>query len=327
MKHSPKRRVAVLLSAIVGALFAVSAPAQAQSWPQRPVKILSGFPPGGQTDIVARTVAQALTTALASPVIVETKLGGNGIVSLDLASKAPPDGYTLVVGNAGLISIEHSVNPDLPYKPLKDFTPVIVVGGGPIVLVTSAKLPVRSVAELIAYGKSKPGALNYAGVGGATVPRLVSEQFKQSSKLDWATVSYKGSGPRVADLISGQVDFTFDNLASSIEYVRGGQLRALAVSKKTALLPDVPTLKEVGLDVDDAVAWHGLLAPAGTPPPIVERLNAEIAKSLQNPEVVKKLRDIGIDVIGGSSADFASFIRSESARWNKVITTAGVKFD
>lgn len=327
MNTSPltRRHALTLAAGLMAALTAAGA--HAQAYPNRPIKIISGFPPGGQTDIVARTAAQALTAAFGSPVVVETKLGGNGIVSLEIVSKAVPDGYTLVVANAGLLTIEHTVNPELPYKPLTDFAPIIAVGGGPIVLESSAKLPVKSVRELIAYGKANPGKLNYAGVGGANVPRLVTEQFKQRSGLDWTTVSYKGSGTRITDLISGQVDFTFDNLASSVQYIKAGQFTALAVSKKTALLPGVPTLKEVGVDVDDAVAWHGLLAPAGTPPAVVERLNLELAKALKQPEVVKKLQDIGVEVIGGTPAEFTSFMRSESARWAKVITESGAKFD
>lgn len=321
-----KKFNAIALAAATLLAFAAPVPAQAQAYPARPIKILSGFPPGGQTDIVARTVAQVLTTSLGTPVVVETKLGGNGIVSLQLLSKSPADGYTLAVANAGLLTIESTVNPELPYNPQKDFAPVIVVGGGPVVLVTTAKLPVRSVHELVAQGKSKPGSLNYAIIGGATVPRLLSEQFKQQSGLQWNNVSYKGSGPRVTDLISGQVDFTFDNLASSIEYIRANQFRALAVSKKTDLLPGVPTLKEAGVDVDDAVAWHALVAPAGTPPEIVRRLNADIARSLTQPEVAKKLRDIGIDVIGGSSDDARQFLDKEHTRWSRVIQASGVQF-
>ncbi|CAN5777454.1 tripartite tricarboxylate transporter substrate-binding protein [soil metagenome] len=318
----------LVVALLAGSSFAASFEAMGQApYPSRPIRIISPFPAGGQTDILARTLANALTPVLGQPVIVETKIGGNGVVGAAQVAKATPDGYTLLISNAGLLTIFPTLDADLAYSPTRDFAPIIVIGGGAVVLESSAKVPVKNMAEFVALSKSKPGGLTLAGSGGASIPGLLVEQFRLQSKLPWTTVSYKGSGPKMADLISGQVEFTFDNLAASIEYIKAGQFRALAISKRSALLPDVPTFKELGYDIDDALAWHGLLAPAGTPPEVVNRLNTEISKILARPEIAKKLQEIGLEIMGGSPAHFSDFIRSENARWGKVIKDSGVKFE
>ncbi|CAN5777267.1 tripartite tricarboxylate transporter substrate binding protein [soil metagenome] len=333
----------------------------AQGYPNRPIKLISPFPPGGQTDIVARLVAQPLSEVLGQPVIVEPKVGGNGVVGTANVKKAANDGYTLLIANAGLLTIAGSFDPDLPYNVARDFTPVYLVAGSPSVINVTAKLPVKTLAELVSLAKREPGKLNYGGVSPDSFSGLLLEQFRLQAFRsqatageeptsarppgavgdppggsvrvpayrganipEWTTISYKGSGTKIADLVSGQIDFTIDNVSSSIEYIKSGQFRPLVVSRKSDLLPDVPTFKEAGFDIQDALAWHGILAPAGTPREVVARLNTEIGKIVKRPEVAKKFHELGLEVLGGTPAEFDAHIRSETVRWTKVLKEAGI---
>lgn len=309
---------AVALGGIAQAPFA-----QAGAYPSKPVRLIAPYPPGGQTDIVARALAAPLAEALGQTVVVENKSGGNGIVGDDYVAKAQPDGYTLLVGNSATLAVSVSLMTQ-PFDPLKDFAPITVVAGGPLVLEVNPALPVHSLAELIALAKAKPDELN-SGVSYGSIHHLLNELIKLQTGASWADVQYKGAGPMLIDLIGGQIDFTIDNISSSIGYINSGRLRAIAVSKKTDLLPGVPTLEEAGLRGAEAGAWHSVLAPAQTPPEVVHRLNAEIVKILHRPDVVTTLAQLGLDVVGDTPEEFAAFLRAENARWAGVARDAHVK--
>ncbi|CAO3359028.1 Bug family tripartite tricarboxylate transporter substrate binding protein [Azospirillum melinis] len=314
----------------LSALASVSAASSvwAADYPSQPIKLIAPYPPGGQTDIVARLVAQPLAEALGSPVVVENKPGANGLLGHDLVAKAKPDGYTILVGNSAMLAVAPNLLEKRPFDPTKDFAPIVTVAGGPLILEVNPKLPVHSLADLIALDKQKPGTLNL-GLGGlGTIHHLLGEQLKLTFKTSWTDVPYKGAGPMLVDLIGGQVDFAFDNISSSIGHVRSGQLRAIAVSQKTDLLPGVPALSETpGLEGLEASAWHGILAPAGTPPEIVHKLNSEIVKILKRPETLEKLKTLGLDLIANSPEEFSRFIVSENARWKKVADVSGAKME
>jgi tripartite-type tricarboxylate transporter receptor subunit TctC len=320
------KRVFLLAGALALSVF--SAAVGAADYPNRPIKLIAPYPPGGQTDIVARLVAQPLAEALGGAVVVENKPGANGVLGHDLVAKAKPDGYTLLVGNSAVLAVTPNLLANKPFDPVKDFYPITTVAGGPLILEVNPKLPVHTLADLIALDKAKPGTLNH-GLGGlGTIHHLLIEHLKLTFKGSWSNVPYKGAGPMLIDLIGGQVDFAFDNISSSIGHIRSGQLRAIAVSRKTDLLPGVPALSETpGLEGLEASAWHGVLAPAGTPPEIVNRLNTEIVKILKRPETLEKLKTLGLDLIADSPEEFRAFIAAENERWGKVAKAADVRLD
>ena len=315
-----------ILGLLLGLVFAL---ASAQSYPTKPIRLVVPFPPGGATDILARDVAQKLTEAWGQSVIVDNRPGAGGNIGSELVAKSAPDGYTLEMGTVGTHAINASLYAKMPYDHVKDFTPVILVAGVPNVLVVNPSVPANSVAELIAYAKANPGKLNFASSGNGTSIHLSGELFKVMAGVQITHIPYKGSTPALQDLLAGQVQMMFDNLPPSLPQIKAGKLRALAVTSLTRApaLPDVPTLSESGLPGFEASSWFGILAPAGTPAPIVAKLNAEIAKYLATPEAKEKLAKQGANAAGGTPDDFAKHIAAETAKWAKVVKDSGAKID
>jgi tripartite-type tricarboxylate transporter receptor subunit TctC len=327
MKSLMKRFVAALAAA---AAIGVVAPAVAQgTYPTKPVRLVVPFPAGGTTDILARAVAQKLSETWGQPVIVDNRPGAGGNIGSELVAKSPPDGYTLLMGTVGTHAINPSLYAKMPYDHVKDFTPVILVAGVPNVLVVTLSLPVNSVQELIAYGKANPNKLNFASSGNGTSIHLSGELFRTMTGVQMTHVPYKGSAPALTDLIGGQVQLMFDNLPSSLQFIKAGKLRALAVTsaERSSALPDLPTLSESGLAGFEASSWFGVLAPAGTPRDIVTKLNGAIAAWLASPDAKEKLAAQGAIAAGGPPDAFVKHIADESAKWAKVVKASGAHVD
>ena len=328
MKASMQAFAAALLAAI--ALVATTpAAAQGASYPTKPVRLVVPFPAGGTTDILARAVAQKLSETWGQQVIVDNRPGAGGNIGSELVAKAPPDGYTLLMGTVGTHAINPSLYAKMPYNHVKDFTPVILVAGVPNVLVVNPSLPVNSVQELIAYGKANPNKLNFASSGNGTSIHLSGELFKTMTGVQMTHVPYKGSAPALTDLIGGQVQLMFDNPPSSLQFIKAGKLRALAVTSlaRSQALPDVPTLAESGLPGFEASSWFGVLAPAGTPADIVAKLNGAVAAWLASPAAKEHLAAQGAIAAGGSPDAFVKHIADESAKWAKVVKASGAHVD
>ena len=323
--------IRMLLAIVAGiALIAAGvAPVAAADYPAKPIRIVVPFPPGGTTDILARAVAQKLSEAWSQQVIVDNRPGAGGNIGAELVAKAPPDGYTLVMGTVGTHAINPSLYAKMPYDHVKDFAPVILVAGVPNVLVVNPSLPLHSVRELIDYAKANPGKLNFASSGNGTSIHLSGELFKTMAGVQMTHVPYKGSAPALGDLMGGQVQLMFDNLPSSLALIKAGKLRALAVTstERAAALPDVPTMAESGLPGYEASSWFGVLAPAGTPHEIVAKLNGAIAAWLATPEAKEKLLAQGAIAAGGTPEAFAKHIDVETAKWAKVVKASGAKID
>jgi tripartite-type tricarboxylate transporter receptor subunit TctC len=320
--------VAALLAAI--ALVATTpAAAQGAAYPTKPVRLVVPFPAGGTTDILARAVAQKLSETWGQQVIVDNRPGAGGNIGSELVAKAPPDGYTLLMGTVGTHAINPSLYAKMPYDHVKDFTPVILVAGVPNVLVVNPSLPVNSVQELIAYGKANPNKLNFASSGNGTSIHLSGELFRTMTGVQMTHVPYKGSSPALTDLIGGQVQLMFDNLPSSLQFIKAGKLRALAVTSlaRSQALPDLPTLAESGLPGFEASSWFGVLAPAGTPADIVAKLNGAVAAWLASPAAKEQLAAQGAIAAGGSPDAFVKHIADESAKWAKVVKASGAHVD
>jgi tripartite-type tricarboxylate transporter receptor subunit TctC len=314
----------------LGALLAcIAFGASAQSYPNRSIRLVVPFPAAGTTDILARAVAQKLTESLGQSVVVDNRPGAAGNIGSDLVAKSPPDGYTLLMGTVGTHAINPSLYSKMPYDHIKDFVPVVLVAGVPNVLVVNPALPINSVADLIKLAKEKPGTINFASSGSGTSIHLSGELFKTMAGVDMTHVPYKGSAPALTDLMGGQVQIMFDNLPSSLAQIRAGKLRAIAVTSMTRApaLPNVPTISESGLPGFEASSWFGVLAPAGTPAPIVARINAEVNKWLQSADAREKLLSQGAEAAGGSPEQFATFIRAETEKWAKVVKASGAKVD
>ncbi|HUR90913.1 MAG TPA: tripartite tricarboxylate transporter substrate binding protein [Ramlibacter sp.] len=301
----------------------------AQSWPARAIKLVVPFPAGGSTDIVGRIVADKLAVALGQPVVVDNRGGAGGTSGSDVVAKSPADGYSLLVATSSTHAIAPSLYPKLPYDPLRDFTPVSLVGTATILLVTHPSVPVKTVSELIAYAKAHPGQLMFGSTGNGSVSHLTAEYFKSSAGIDMQHIPYKGDSPLSVDLIAGRVQVAFGTAVAFLPYVQQGKLNALAVTdaKPSPIAPNLPTVASSGLPGFEALQWFGILAPAGTPKEVVVRLNAEIGKILQMPDVVDRLRGLGIAIDGGTSDSFAAFLRAEHAKWGKIVKTSGAKVD
>ena len=315
------------LAAILGSvLLAVSASAHAQAYPSKPVKIVVPFAVGGIADTFGRVIAQKLSEAWGQPFVVENKTGAGGNIGADLVAKSPPDGYTLVVGNIG----SHAVNPflvkNMPYDPIRDFVPVAHVLDAEGLLAVHPSLPVKTVPELIAHVKANAGKLSYASGGIGTTSHLAGELFKSMAKVDMVHVPYKGNSPAITDVMGGQAQMIFATMPTVIQQVKAGRLRGVATlgNARAAATPDVPTIGETvqGFDVAN---WIGMFAPAGTPAEIVNRLNAEIQKIMQTPEVQKRLETEGAKFIPTTPASFAGFQKAEAEKWGKAIREAGLK--
>jgi tripartite-type tricarboxylate transporter receptor subunit TctC len=303
--------------------------AWAQAYPTKPIRLVVPFPAGGTTDILAREVGQRLSVTLAQPVVIDNRPGAAGNIGSELVAKSAPDGYTLLMCTVST----HAINPNLyakmPFDHVKDFVPVILVAGVPNVLEVTPALPVNSVADLIKLAKEKPGQINFASSGSGTSIHLSGELFKTMAGVDMTHVPYKGSAPAITDLMGGQVQVMFDNLPSSLQQIKAGKLRAIAVTsaKRAPALPDVPTIAESGLPGFEATSWFGIVAPAGTPPAIIARINADVNQWLQSSEAKEKLLAQGAAAAGGTPEQFAAHIRSETEKWAKVVKASGAKVD
>jgi len=301
----------------------------AQSFPSKPIRIVVPYPAGGTSDILARSIGQKLSEAWGQPVVVDNKPGANGNVGADIVAKAPPDGYTLLLADIGSLAISPSVYPTLPFDPTKDFAPVSMVAYSPHILVVHPSVPVTTVKELVALAKAKPGKLNFAisGVGGA--PHLAGVDFALRNKIDWVYIPYKGGAQAIADVAGGQADVTLNGMLATYPLVKGEKLKILAVSsaKRMSSIPDVPTISESGVPNFESGSWQGVIAPAGTPPEVVAKLNAEIQRVLALPEMRENLGKQGAEVRTNTPEQFAAFIRDEKARWAKVVKEANVKIE
>jgi tripartite-type tricarboxylate transporter receptor subunit TctC len=310
---------------IAAALLALSAPVAAQDYPTKPIRLIIPFPPGGSNDVVGRMIALQLGERLGRQVIVDNRGGAGGIIGTEAASKAAPDGYTLLI-----ISIAHAVSPwlyKLQYDPIKSFVPVSILASGPNVLVVHPSLPVHSVTELIALAKEKPGQLNYASAGIGSFQHLGGELFKLTAGINMVHVPYKGGGPAMTDVLGGYTKIMFSSLVQTTPFVLNGQLRALGTSgaKRNPALPDVPTIAEAGLPGYEATNWWGIVAPAGTPPAIVEKLHNEIAAIQNSPQTREQFAAQGADIVQMTSAEFGTFIEKEINKWERVVKEAGIK--
>jgi tripartite-type tricarboxylate transporter receptor subunit TctC len=299
----------------------------AQNYPNRPIKLIIPFPPGGSTDIVGRAMAERLQIALGQPIIVENKAGASGNIGIGEATRAAPDGYTLVIGSPQTLTINHQIIKSTPFNPQKDLAPIVVIASVPNVLLVNNKLPVKNAKELIAFAKANPGKLSggSSSIGGS--PHLALESMKATYGLDIVHVPYKGSAPALQDLIGGQISMMFDNLPAALQLINGGQVRALGVTtlKRTASAPEIPTLDESGMKGFDSQGWFALLAPAGTPAPILDRINVEANRIISTPEFRERMTKVGADTVGGSIDEFRARIKSETERWGKVIEAANIK--
>ena len=314
----------------VVAFAALATVASAQPYPSKPIRIVVPFPAGGTTDILARAVAAKLSETTGQPAVVDNRPGAGGNIGAELVAKSAPDGYTFLMGTVGTHAINPGLYAKMPYDHVKDFAPVILVAGVPNVLVVNPALPVNSVQELIAYIKANPGKVNFASSGSGTSIHLSGELFKTMTGLQMTHVPYKGSAPALQDLVGGQVQIMFDNLPSSLALIKGGKLKALAVTsaERSSALPDVPTVAEAGLPGFEASSWFGLLAPAGTPKEAIAKINGEVAKWLATPEAKEKLASQGaIAASGLTPEDFQKHIASETTKWAKVVKESGAKVD
>ena len=316
------------MAAAVAAPFSLKQSFASQAYPSGPVRVVIPFPPGGPTDVVGRVIAQRLSEAFKRPFVVENKAGASGLIGADAVAKAAPDGQTLLVNVSA-----HVINPflyaKLPHDPLKDFLPVTSLASTPIQLVVSANLPVKSVQELVAYVKTRPGQCSFASSSSGTPGHLAGELFRAASGIDALHAPYKGSAPALNDVISGQVTYMFDSMPSSIGLVKGGRLKALGVTgtKRAASLPDVPTMVESGYSDMTMTTWYGLWAPAKTPADIATQLQAEVAKALARPEVKAVLADVSAEGMGDTPEAFAAFCKSESERYARIIKAANIKLE
>jgi tripartite-type tricarboxylate transporter receptor subunit TctC len=316
------------LALVFAAVLLVSAPAAAQRYPTGPIRLVVPFPPGGTADPVARAVAQKLTQQMGQQVIVDNRSGGSTIIGTEIVAKAPPDGHTLLSAPFSF-SANPSLFAKLPYDPLKDFVPITFLGATPIVLIVHPSFPARSVKELIALAKAKPGDINYGSAGNGTSNHLAAELFNQLAGIKLTHVPYKGAGPATVALVSGEVVVGFPALPSAAPHIKNGRARPLAVASRSRAraMPDLLTMAEAGVPGGELEAWHGIMAPVGTPPAIIARLSAETQKALKDPEITKLFDAMGFETGGGSPEDFARFIRSEMQKWEKVIRAANIRID
>src|SRR5215831_8153170 len=320
----------VLLAVVVAGHIVLSqgGAASAQNgYPSRALQLVVTVPPGGAADFVARIVGAKLSDAVGQPVVISNRAGAGGTVAAAQVAKSEPDGYTLLLNTITTHGIGPHLYASLPYDPVKDFAPIILVAKLPLIMVVNAELPARSVNDVIALAKAKPGQLAFSSSGNGGAPHLTGELFKLVTGTDLLHVPYRGSGPAVVDLVAGRVAIMFDAAPSLLPFITAGKLRVLAAAsaQRHRLMPDVPTLAELGYPRMDVSLWYGISGPADTPRPIVRLLNAELVKILDMPDVRKSLADQGADIKSGTPEDFGAFMRDEQARWGTVVKQAGIK--
>ena len=318
--------ICTLLATFVG--LACLNPVQAQTYPSKPVRLIVPFPAGGATDLFARTLSQKLSEKLGTNLVVENRPGAGGTLGSDLAAKAAPDGYTLLLATSSTHSIGPNLNPRMPYDAVRDFSPISQVGNAPSIMLVPNSSPAKTVKEWIDYAKKNPGRLNYASSGNGTIVQLTAELFKAQANLFVVHIPYKGTALAIPDLVSGKLDVMFDSLPTGLPHVRDGRLRALGVTslKATPLAPGVPPIADV-LPGYESTTWFGLFGPKGLSADVVTRVNTAANQVLQDPEVVDKLQRLGIEPVGGTPAQFATMLANESAKWKKTITERKITLD
>ena len=303
--------------------------ASAQQWPQKPIHVIVPYPPGGTSDILARALGPKITEALGQPVVVENKAGATGNLGADFVAKAPPDGYTLLLADIGSLAISPSVFAELPFDPVKDFAPVAMVAYSPHILAVNPSVPAASVKELVALAKAKPDSLNFAvsGIGGAN--HLAGIDFAMRTGIKWTYIPYKGGSQAISDVMGGQAQVLFNGMLATYPMVKQGRLKAIAVSsaKRFSAAPDIPTVAESGLPGFETGSWQGIVAPANTPRAVVVRLHDTVARILDTPDMKARLDQAGAELRPQSPEQFGEFIRSEKARWAKVVKESGEKFE
>jgi|KBSMisStandDraft_5_1062788.scaffolds.fasta_scaffold68317_3 tripartite-type tricarboxylate transporter receptor subunit TctC len=315
-----------IVTALLGAVLPLAA--WSQAYPSvKPIRLIVPFAPGGNVDITARTIAPGLGEAIGQTVVVENRTGAGGVLGADAVAKSPADGYTLLMGSNSSVSVAPALNPKNPYHPIRDFAPISLVAATPFVLVAHPSVPANTLGELIALAKAKPGSLTMASGGIGSSNHLVGELFQSVTRTKLLHIPYKGAGAVAGDLMGGQVQLLFDQLAASTPNIKSGKLKAFAVTSATraSVLPEVPTMVESGLKEMDVINITGLLAPIGTSPEIVARLNAALLKVLARTEVKERFATLGVSPLGSTPEQFATFIRDDYAKWTKVITDANIK--
>jgi tripartite-type tricarboxylate transporter receptor subunit TctC len=321
-------RLRILLALAIPLTLALTT-AQAQPFPNKPVRIVNPFAPGGATDIIARHMAQKLGEAWGQPVVVENRPGASGAIGVQAVARSAPDGYTLLIAT----QTTHAANPalyqKLPYDAARDFAPLTLAGSTPLALVVHPSLGIDSIGDFLQYARRNPGKLSYASGGNGTSQHLSVELMKSLSGTYMVHIPYKGAGPAMADLLGGQVDLMFDNLPTALPHVRAGRLRALAVStaSRSPLAPELPTMAESGLVGFDLATWFAFFAPAGTPAEIVEKISADMRRALAAPDTRERLSAIGVDIRGSTPAELAAFHQAELAKWAKIVQDSGAKLD
>jgi tripartite-type tricarboxylate transporter receptor subunit TctC len=308
---------------------AIAAPGGAQNWPDRPLKFIVSAPAGSSLDVLARTISDKLKDRLGQPVVVEDRPAAGGTVATDFVAKSPPDGYTMVISFNGPLAFGPHLYAKLPYDPLKDLAPVIITSSQPSVLAVNAALPIKSIKELVDYAKANPGKLNFASVGNGSSSQLTMELLKSTAGIDLVHVPFNGSPPAVTATIQGETQMLFAVMQPLQAQIQAGKLRAIAVTtaKRFPLLPDLPTIAEAGYPGFEALAWNGILVAAGTPRPIIQRLNTEINAILKDPAVKSALNAQGFELVGGTPEDFGNLIKSESDKWAPIIKKVGARID
>jgi tripartite-type tricarboxylate transporter receptor subunit TctC len=314
---------------LLALLLCGSLPIAAQTYPAKPVRVIIPYPPGGGNDTLGRLFAAKLGERLGQPFVVENRPGAGTMIGTEAAAKSPPDGYTILLSSIATHALSPNLYSRVPYDPIKDFAPITLLGVAPTVLVVNSDLPAKNVQELIALARSKPGQFAYASGGNGTPPHINAEVFKSVAGIDLLHVAYKGGGPALVDLMAGRVHVMLDTAASAMPHVRAGKLRALALSalRRSPDLPDLPTFAEAGLPQYDTNAWYSMHAPAGTPPVIVRRLNAELVAILKDPDILARFKQLATDPVGNSTEEFAAFVRAELDKYARVIKAAGIKLD
>ena len=325
------RKLSVGFASLTAALLLTFAPAMSQSgaYPNRPVTIVVAFTPGGPSDVLSRIIGKRLNEILHQPFIIENRPGAGGNIAAEQVARATPDGYTLLMGNNSILATNAALYKKLNYDAEKDFIPISLVGTQANILVVNPSVPANSMAELIALAKANPGTINFASSGHGAAAHLAGELFRSEAKVNVVHVAYKGAAPALQDVIGGHVQMMFATAASVIGLIKENKVRALAVTtpKRTALLPDLPTVDELGIKGFDATTWHGLVAPAGTPKDVIDTLSFAIMTALKDPATQKALIELGVDIVGGTPKEFEAYIKAEIPKWTAVVKNSGAKIE
>ncbi len=323
------RMMVVALLAGFTAALALALPAAAQTWPDKPIRLILSVPAGATPDVTARLIMPGMSQLLGQPLVADNRGGAGGLIGAEIVAKSAPDGYTLFISSPGALTILPHLRKSVPYDTLRDFAPISLISVGPFVLITHPSVPVKSVKELIALAKSQPGKLNYASAGNGVANHLAMEMFKQMAGVDITHVPYKGAPQAVTDVLAGHMNMMFNSIAPIVANIKAGRVRVLGIasSKRSAQLPDVPTISEAGVPGFEAVNWFGMFAPAKTPKPIITRVNEAVVKVLRSPDIQAQFIALGADPVGDSPEEFAAFVRRDMERYAKVVKLSGAKVD